>query len=112
MNEFEKIFNEMNLDRALLPILFRSNRSTVWKYLSGDSTAPASAMSLIMLLQLIQKRNPDLLAEWLTLSDFTIPPEVYPISPITGKGGCIPNIRSIKTSRISKNIIRMKTRKV
>lgn len=24
MNEFEKIFNEMNLDRALLPILFRS----------------------------------------------------------------------------------------
>lgn len=35
MNEFEKIFNEMNLDRALLPILFRSNRSTVWKYLSG-----------------------------------------------------------------------------
>lgn len=25
MNEFEKIFNEMNLDRALLPILFRSN---------------------------------------------------------------------------------------
>ena len=77
MNEFEKIFNEMNLDRALLPILFRSNRSTVWKYLSGDSTAPASAMSLIMLLQLIQKRNPDLLAEWLTLSDFTIPPEVY-----------------------------------
>ena len=22
MNEFEKIFNEMNLDRALLPILF------------------------------------------------------------------------------------------
>lgn len=28
MNEFEKIFNEMNLDRALLPILFRSNRST------------------------------------------------------------------------------------
>ena len=95
MNEFEKIFNEMNLDRALLPILFRSNRSTVWKYLSGDSTAPASAMSLIMLLQLIQKRNPDLLAEWLTLSDFTIPPEVY---LITGKGGCIRNTRSIKTS--------------
>ena len=27
MNEFEKIFNEMNLDRALLPILFRSNRA-------------------------------------------------------------------------------------
>ncbi len=111
MNEFEKIFNEMNLDRALLPILFRSNRSTVWKYLSGDSTAPASAMSLIMLLQLIQKRNPDLLAEWLTLSDFTIPPEVYPTSLITGKGGCIRNTRSIKTSRISKNIIRMKTKK-
>ncbi|SQM33471.1 Uncharacterised protein [Escherichia coli] len=29
MNEFEKIFNEMNLDRALLPILFRSNRSVM-----------------------------------------------------------------------------------
>ena len=86
MNEFEKIFNEMNLDRALLPILFRSNRSTVWKYLSGDSTAPASAMSLIMLLQLIQKRNPDLLAEWLTLSDFTIPPEVYLDQPDYWKG--------------------------
>lgn len=86
MNEFEKIFNEMNLDRALLPILFRSNRSTVWKYLSGDSTAPASAMSLIMLLQLIQKRNPDLLAEWLTLFDFTIPPEVYLDQPDYWKG--------------------------
>ena len=86
MNEFEKIFNEMNLDRALLPILFRWNRSTVWKYLSGDSTAPASAMSLIMLLQLIQKRNPDLLAEWLTLSDFTIPPEVYLDQPDYWKG--------------------------
>lgn len=43
-------------------------------------------MSLIMLLQLIQKRNPDLLAEWLTLSDFTIPPEVYLDQPDYWKG--------------------------
>lgn len=77
MNEFAKIFEEMGLDPALLPILFRANRSTIHKYLSGAVGVPASAMSLIMLLQLVQKRNPDLFAEWLTLSDFTIPPTVY-----------------------------------
>lgn len=113
MNEFEKIFNEMNLDRALLPILFRSNRSTVWKYLSGDSTAPASAMSLIMLLQLIQKRNPDLLAEWLTLSDFTIPPEVYLDQPDYWKGWVYTQHKVNKNVlEYLKNTIRMKTKKV
>ena len=86
MNDFEKVFNEMGIDRALLPILFRSNRSTIHKYLSGESSAPASAMSLIMLLQLIQKRNPELFAEWLTLSDFTIPPEIYLDQPDYWKG--------------------------
>ncbi len=113
MNEFEKIFNEMNLDRALLPILFRSNRSTVWKYLSGDSTAPASAMSLIMLLQLIQKRNPDLLAEWLTLSDFTIPPEVYLDQPDYWKGWVYTQhkVNKKRPGISKKNTIRMKTKK-
>lgn len=86
MNDFEKIFEQMGIDRALLPILFRSNRSTIHKYLSGDSSAPASAMSLIMLLQLLQKRAPDVFAEWLTLSDFTLPPEVYLDSPDYWKG--------------------------
>ncbi|MCW2474713.1 MULTISPECIES: hypothetical protein [unclassified Symbiopectobacterium] len=86
MNDFEEIFNEMGIDRALLPILFRSNRSTVHKYLSGESLAPASAMSLILLLQLLQKRSPELFAEWLTLSDFTIPPEIYLNQPDYWKG--------------------------
>ena len=44
----------MNLDRALLPILFRFEPVGVEVFESGDSTAPASAMSLIMLLQLIR----------------------------------------------------------
>lgn len=86
MNDFEKIFAEMGIDRALLPILFRSNRSTIHKYLSGESAAPASAMSLILLLQLLQKRAPEVLEEWAVISDFQVPPEVYLAQPDYYKG--------------------------
>ncbi|AGB79262.1 MULTISPECIES: hypothetical protein [Pseudocitrobacter] len=86
MNDFAKIFEEMGLDKAILPILFRANRSTIHKYLDGSVNVPASAMSLIMLLQLVQKRNPELFAEWMVLSDFTIPPEVYLEQPEYWKG--------------------------
>jgi len=86
MNEFAKIFEEMGIDRSLLPILMRANRSTIHKYLEGTVTVPASAMTLIMFLQFIQKREPILFAEWLTLSDFTIPPSVYLENPDYWRG--------------------------
>lgn len=81
MNEFAKIFKEMGLERSLLPILMGANRSTVHKYLDGSVKVPASAVTLIQLLQFIQKRDPELFKEWLVLSDFTIPPEVYLTQP-------------------------------
>lgn len=86
MNEFAKIFNEMGLEKSLLPILMRANRSTVWKYLEGSVAVPASAMTLIMLLQFMQKRDPELFKEWMVLSDFTIPPEVYLNQPDYWRG--------------------------
>jgi len=83
MNEFEKIFNDLGIDKGLLPILFRSNRSVIHKYLSGESTAPASALSLLLLIELIEKRNPELLDEWAVLS---VPREVYLEQPDYYKG--------------------------
>lgn len=77
MNDFEKIFSEMGIDRALLPVLFKANRSTIHKYLTGEVAVPASAMSMIQLLQLVQKRSPELFEEWAVISDFNVPSDIY-----------------------------------
>lgn len=70
-NEFCKVFKELEIDRALLPVLMGANRSTVHKYLEGDVTnIPASAMTLIKLLQFLQSRDLQLFREWLVLQEF------------------------------------------
>jgi hypothetical protein len=86
VNDFVRIFEEMGIDRSILPILMRANRSTIHKYLEGAVNVPATAQTLLMLLQLIQKRDHELFKEWMVLSDFTIPPEVYLEQPDYWKG--------------------------
>jgi hypothetical protein len=83
-NDFLKCFQEMAISPALLSVLTGCNRSTLHTYLQSSTSgkgnkraAPASAMALIRLLQLVQARSPEVFQEWLLLQDFQIAPEEY-----------------------------------
>ncbi|WP_407732510.1 hypothetical protein ACJJVG_08785 [Pseudocitrobacter faecalis] len=93
MNEFNKIYNDLGLDRAVLSILMGVNRSTLIKWIDDQDgrTTPlqqpsAAAFTLIKVLQFMKHRNPEMFAEFMVLQDFNVPGEVYLNNPEYWRG--------------------------
>ncbi|MDK9585883.1 hypothetical protein [Lelliottia wanjuensis] len=88
MDDFNKIFNELNIDRALLALIMGVNRSTLIKWIDdGEArTTPtqqpsAAAFTLIKLLQFLKQRDPELFAEFMVIQDWKAPSETYLDNP-------------------------------
>lgn len=92
MNDFEKTFEELGLDRSLVALIMNVNRSSLIKWFSEQQgTTPyqkpsASTITLIKLLQFLKERDEKLFAEFAVLQDFQVPPEIYLKDPEYWKG--------------------------
>lgn len=81
-NEFREIFEELDVPEALLTVLTATNRSTLYKYLRGQvDNIPATAITLMRLLQFLKHRDTELFKEWLVLQEMGTRPEHYLDNP-------------------------------
>lgn len=65
MNEFTRIFNDLDIDKTELTMLLNTPRNTIFNYLKGSVTnMPASAVTLITLLAFIKQHHPRAFEEW------------------------------------------------